>query len=378
MIAARAPYFIKYTTTNLTGADVDIRIFSGAYSTSMTSPQYSLYTTAINSIIVVEIGELIRDYITTAFDGTYTNNAVNVNYQITPYVSGSPVTALSVVQEVAIDAYTYFEEGSQLDSTGTAGSNYTFPDILQSNTTIYKPTNAPLVLPVLQDNVARVTFLYRGIETNTETVSSVTSSASTIRYLDNTGATYDEFSERVAADSGTLEDEAAERFKTTFDTHPCDAIIYELNSGANYRLNVVDICEPKYDPVKVTFCNKFGALQDMWFFKAHRVSSSVSSDKYRRTIISGGTYDTTDHVDYDLRRNMKERLILNSGFYSENYNEVFRQLCLSESVWVTFDGVVYPVRVATSNVDYKTSVNDKLTDYQLELEFAFNKLNDVR
>ena len=73
-----------------------------------------------------------------------------------------------------------------------------------------------------------------------------------------------------------------------------------------------------------------------------------------------------------------ESLKLNTGFYPESYNEVFRQLGLSEEVWIKYEGQTLPITVTTSSLNYKTSINDKLINYTIDVEFAFNKINNIR
>jgi len=59
-------------------------------------------------------------------------------------------------------------------------------------------------------------------------------------------------------------------------------------------------------------------------------------------------------------------------------NEPIKQLLLSESVWATINGVVLPIIVTTENLQYKTRINDKLIQYTIECEFAFQAINNIR
>jgi hypothetical protein len=62
----------------------------------------------------------------------------------------------------------------------------------------------------------------------------------------------------------------------------------------------------------------------------------------------------------------------------EEYNEPMRQLMLSEKVWMTEGSTVYPVNVKTTNFREKTSLNDKAFNYAIELEYAFDKVQNIR
>ena len=57
-----------------------------------------------------------------------------------------------------------------------------------------------------------------------------------------------------------------------------------------------------------------------------------------------------------------------------------KQLMMSEKVWMiaSDDDTVYPVVVKSQDLVYKTGVNDKLTQYTMEFEFASDKINNIR
>ena len=51
---------------------------------------------------------------------------------------------------------------------------------------------------------------------------------------------------------------------------------------------------------------------------------------------------------------------------------------LSEQVWIKKDGEILPINVKTSSLTYKTSVNDRLINYTIEFDYAFDKINNIR
>ena len=147
------------------------------------------------------------------------------------------------------------------------------------------------------------------------------------------------------------------------------------------KVNVIEEC--KYEPKKVTFINKFGALQDMYFFKKSKENLSIKKESYKSNIaLNYGGYNSTTHVNRDFNVIGNESISLSSGYLSEDYNEVFKQLLLSEKVWVTniieSGEQVLPINVKTSSIAYKTSVNDKLVDYTIEFDKSFDTINNIR
>ena len=377
-INLRSPYFVINQEANLTQCDLTVYVHTGAQSSTTTGAQYSLSSTAItpasgNPYTVFDISELARDYIESTFSGTYSCTTVWVNYQITRYISSVAQTPSSVVQLTGFDGYHYFEDGEQSSAT-----SYTAPNLLQSNTVIYKHDDAVVRIPVLQDNVTDVTFLNKGQIVNELAITpALTTSTSVIRYVANTGASYDTFKARVEADGGTLEESCLGNVFNRYSYAPADAVLLETSSGVT-RIAIKDIEACKYTPYKLTFINKFGALQDLWFFSLSKESLSVQSDTYKANILSIGSYSINDRQNVVMTRNGTESISMNSGWYPESYNEVFRQLMLSEEVWIDYDSNILPVNVSSNGMEFKKHVNDKLINYNISVEFANNKINSVR
>jgi hypothetical protein len=63
----------------------------------------------------------------------------------------------------------------------------------------------------------------------------------------------------------------------------------------------------------------------------------------------------------------------------------FEELLLSEYIWlselIAIAAKTYikvPVKVKTSSIEYKTTVNDRLIEYTIEFEDAFDYINNIR
>ncbi len=375
-INVRSPYFINVSASNLTSAQLELYIYTGTASTSWGgSVTYSLTSTAYSAKVSFEISELIRDYLTTGFDGEYntTNlySTINVDYRITKSISGtaqSPDTA--VVGNIAYDGYGYFEDGVN-------------PSLLEglliNNTTILKPDDAPLRIPVDPNNTTSVSFFYKGKEIYTDAVADVTDSKARIEYITNESqAGADGYEDRVLEDGGTFEDSfCLESFLGEFGIYGVDEVFVNATEGVT-KLRVTNIEECKYQPYKLVFVNKYGALQDFWMFKRSNLSINTTEETYKSNIVVDGSYNTYSHQKKILSKNATQKLVLNSGYYPEENNSIFKELMLSEMVWIDYQGNNLPVHITSSNLGYKTNVNDKLIDYTIEVEFAFQTINNIR
>ena len=69
---------------------------------------------------------------------------------------------------------------------------------------------------------------------------------------------------------------------------------------------------------------------------------------------------------------------LNTGYVDESYNEVMRELMQSEKVWLNMDDKIEPINVDTKSLTFKTSLNDKLVEYGIDISFSYNDINEIR
>lgn len=142
-------------------------------------------------------------------------------------------------------------------------------------------------------------------------------------------------------------------------------------NGETITLLITDEC--RYTPIDIAFQNKEGALCFLPFFKAQTENMNVESEEFqanRGQAINGNH----QYVRYNVQARTK--LKVNSGFIKEEMNEIFKQLLLSERVW-QFDGVNYiPLNVASKSIEYKTRQKDRLINYEIEFDYAFNEINN--
>ena len=377
-INVRSPYFVNLSTTNLTSATLEIRIYIGEAETSWQgSPQYTLTSTAINDKINFEIAELIKDYIPAAFNGIYPsqnfseddNTTVYVDYRITKTVSGSKGTPVDTLGVRAFYGYGYFEEGA---------NPQLLQGYLQSNTTILKLHDAPIRIPVDNENTNSVAFLYKGQQVYSWLPSTGLKIQDQVVYVSNGVNGADSFEERVELDGATFEDNACiNEFEDDFELFPVDEVLVSGVEGLTI-IKIDNIDECKYTPYKLTFINKFGAYQDIWMFKNSKLAMTTEKDKYKSNILNNGTYATYNAQVRLLSKNANQRLTLNSGYYPESNNEIFRQLFLSDKVWIEYKDKTLAVNIENNNIDYKTSLTDSLINYTIDVSFAFDTINNIR
>ena len=148
----------------------------------------------------------------------------------------------------------------------------------------------------------------------------------------------------------------------------------------NTLFTITRIGECKYNPIRVTFVNKFGALQDIYFDMKSVEGLNVKRDSFNRSLFSttDGSYGIGSHQKKTFNVLAKEVITLNTGFVDEGMNEPIKQLLLSEQCWITINGVQFPVIPTDTSKTFKTSVNDRLINHTIKFDYAFDLINNIR
>jgi hypothetical protein len=215
------------------------------------------------------------------------------------------------------------------------------------------------------DDIGGTTYPLREFFTST------TSSTDVIRYIGYTVTNY------IFQDENNYLFEDLNNFIFSDEADSADAIRITYDDASTKTIKIERRSECKHEPYRITFINKFGALQSVWMFKRSDVSMSVENENYRGFIGSSTGYDISEHQYRNYNVMGKESISLNSGFYTEDMNEVFRQVLLSEKIWIYYNEKILPVNIKSKELSFKTQVNDKLIDYKIDFEFAFDKINNV-
>mgnify|MGYP003645295634 FL=1 len=375
-ILARSPYWINATATDLIYAIFELWIFEGASNFSRpTDPSYTIKSSVTDSPdnVYLDISDLVKGFIDVNYGGNnYDNGLVWVHYRITTATQSSVSTGNIQGGNYAVNGYSYYTEG--YNATSLSGC-------LLSSDIIYKLEDNDVSIPVDLILLESVSF-FNGSELvhSYAPTSTPVNNDGIINYigLDN----YDNFQQRIYSQGGTFEtNECIDSFLDEYEIYPITKVVVSsLDSSVPLRTIVVEnIEECKYTPYKIIFRNKLGAKEELWFFKSSRLSMEVQREKYQgNTIKDYRTGDLSRHRNVDFYTASKETLTINSGFVPEEFNEVFKQLMLSEQVWIEYKQQILPINVSNQTIDYKTKLNNKLINYTIDVEFSFNTTNNVR
>jgi|TARA_R100000084_G_scaffold109417_1_gene76495 hypothetical protein len=325
LINLRSPYFIEHTAgTNVGSADLKIEIPQG-------STQYVISKDTTSNAVSYEVSEMIRDFLNPTFDGTLPISSTDIaNMTVTAYLTldfytsnkktrAANTAAGNPDTPIGSEQELYTLHGFDGYSEFSEGKNHTIGSgqLMQSATIIYIPENTASFIPVESSNAVSYTAI------STSQTGSIVAGGITV--------------------------------------------------------NIERICEPIYDIIRILFINKFGAIQEFYFNKRNTIAMNVSQNTYQSKILTANTnYSITAHQKYVYNKQAKETITLNTGYIDEGQFETIKQLMLSEQVWGQIGGTTYPINVVTNSLTKKTKVNDKLVNYTLDFEFAFDVINSVR
>jgi hypothetical protein len=145
--------------------------------------------------------------------------------------------------------------------------------------------------------------------------------------------------------------------------------------GNKIRYDVV--CEQKYPNVRIKWKNRFGQFDYLNFNMINRQSFNTTKRTYQPQLGSWESttfgYNSYDSATLNYINDSVQNISVNSNWLNEDYNEIFKQLLVSDEIYWVYDEVnslVRPLTVQTSDIVFKTGVVDKLIQYQIDFKFG--------
>lgn len=282
-----------------------------------------------------EIAELARDYLNITWSYNSTPHSIGIVTTLENFsglnATGSVVGSAQIYTDEGFEAFGYYEEGENPTIPFTSGAQFLIaPNVLGgARWQIYVPQ----------------------------------STAGYVNYVNSSGSSVISLAYNATATSVTTQ-------------------------SSTCIINRIDCT--KYEPIKVMFINRYGVQQDLWFFLKESKSVTRSNESYQSNTLQTpedefAQYDVTDAPRKLFNTQAKQIRSLSSGYYPEGANGYFEELLLSEYVWIRALRNGYnnsyrtiPVVVKTSNMTYKTKLNDRLIEYTIDFEDAFDYINNIR
>jgi hypothetical protein len=136
-------------------------------------------------------------------------------------------------------------------------------------------------------------------------------------------------------------------------------------------------CIQKYPNVRVKWKNRFGQFDYFNFYMVNRQSFETEKRTYQPQL---GTWEasTLSYQNYDTGNqayivDSKQGISVNSFWIDESYNDILKQLLVSDEIYWVYDepnNIVKPLTIVTQNIVFKTGVVDGLIQYQFDFQYG--------
>lgn len=137
------------------------------------------------------------------------------------------------------------------------------------------------------------------------------------------------------------------------------------------------VCDQKYPNIRIKWKNRYGQFDWLNFNMVNRQSFSTERKTYSPQLGSWES-STLSYQNYDSANlayivDSKQAISVNTNWLPETYNEILKQLLVSDEIyWVQNESTdsVMPLTITTQNIVFKTGVVDKLIQYQFEFNLG--------
>ena len=361
-IHIRSPYFISapifdVDIKQVTSATFDIYIYEGVLDTSKPSTPTYTYEKKPRFLgdnnIYIDISKQVSDFIDNKYNGTLQTDCVFVEIETTSVYSGGTISQVN--KFLALNGYNLHEENVNHIPT---------ENVLLSNSTISVLYGQDINVPVYlgSDVSSFVLSLFKNDNGSNVIVETITIN-----------------SEEIINTNEIVK-------YATFE-NVTEGYYIEITENANsIFIDLEIVTECIYDPVKITFVNRFGVLQDFYSYKVSKETIKSTNDDYNRSVLNedviGGipvlSYNTSEHNKKTYNKQSKKSIELNTGYIAEDNNIIIEEMLNSEYIWLTIDNVIIPANLSTKSVELLTRTNDQLIKYKLNFDYSYNEIQNIR
>ena len=146
-----------------------------------------------------------------------------------------------------------------------------------------------------------------------------------------------------------------------------------LGSPITYTID----CIQKYPNIRIKWKNRYGQFDYFNFYMVNRQSFQTEKRTYQPQLGSWES-STLSYNDYDSGIlnyvvDSKQSISVNSFWIPESYNDILKELLVTDEAYWVYDEAnnkVRPITITTSNIVFKTGVNDHLIQYQFEFDYG--------
>ncbi len=147
----------------------------------------------------------------------------------------------------------------------------------------------------------------------------------------------------------------------------------DLGAPITYEI----VCEQKYPNVRIKWKNRYGQFDWFNFNMVNRQSFNTERRTYQPQLGSWQSptlgYNNYDSSVLNYIADSKQAISVNTDWVDEAYNEIFKQLLVSDEVYWIYNeatGDLRPITINTSSITFKTGVVDKVIQYSFDFNWG--------
>ena len=366
-IFLRSPYIIEKSVAELDYVKVNLKIWNGLLSDEPNDITIRLRSTALDDYVSIDIAEFARDYVEVTFGGTEDSSAVFVSYQMAWVTQSGVETPDPKVYLIGFDGYSAFQEGVNFQF---------YNDVLMSSNVVTAYEGVATSVPVLTGHLTGWD-LYKYGNSDIPTYIFYTGTVTPVATLPDTSISTEDLVRYVSTANGGVY---------------ADRVVFHFDNAPDETVDVEYVNCNKYGNTKLHFVNKYGTIQQMHLSGRFDVGVKTESSDFKRNLLVNGSYSTTRHQKSTLNKNGIITMELNSGWYSQEDNDTFLEMLMSEQVWIEVEvarlglgwlpkqaaSYTIPVNCTSNTMQLKNKINHKLINYTFKFEAAHDWINTVR
>ena len=343
--------------------NLDLYYWDGALTNSGSQPDYQLVKYPNESKVgIFDVSRILNSTLQDPLEA----NTSNVKYFVVDayytYISGSTIVSSSVVTSdvyKCLDGYQIFQE--------TIGQEI-------STLTPHWPlmTDGPNTQSAFDFNSGSA-GVYVGVTDGTQPTKIVytKSDATTIDYsLSTTTNTSGQIATYPIGP-------ASIGLSSNIEWYDIQAYNSSTPLGTPIRYNVT--CNQKYPNIRIKWKNRFGQWDWFNFNMVNTQSFTVNRSVYEPQLGSWGarslSYNNYDSSILNYLVDTDQNITVNTDWVSQDYNDIFKQLLVSDEIYWIYDesnGDLRPITINTPSIQFKTGVVDKTIQYSFDFKYGQN------
>ena len=328
----------------------------------------------------------VPDYVLTKYPNTELVGMFDVSRIMNSTLTDLAFANSSNVKYYKCDFYWRFSSGSSFISSSKIGSG-TYK-ALDGYGIFQEPINQQIVSksvhwPIMSDGPVSQSYVDETSGWMTVyTGEAGTSQPTKIRYVGDLGSADFNVSSSVSSSQQTQIfpiSTGCNNFPLNANTTAFSVQAYNGSTPLGTPINFVKDCLQKYPNIRIKWKNRYGQFDYFNFYMVNRQGFTSTKRTYQPQLGTwqGSTlsYNNYDSSNLNYLSDSKQTLSVNTPFISDDYNNILKQLLVSDEIYWVYEyennsETVRPITIRTDSIIFKTGVNDKLVQYQFDFDWG--------